>query len=292
MKHIFFTLFFLILIKAYSQSPQAFNYQAIARDSVGNPIANTNIGVQVSILEDATNGTVVYAETWTPKTNNSGLFTIAIGNGEQISGGISIIPWSTHTFYLKIEIDVTGGSNYTLSGISQILSVPYALYAANGTQWTGAKGSNLYYNSGYISLGYVPESPQRPITITDTLAIIRLNRIDNAYFAGIDYVPTGNPSSTNVSWTAGLTPNSNSFNIYNWIEGVNLSNSNYVFSITNSGNVGIGTTTPTSALEVANGDIKIDSIGSGIIMKSPSGSCFRITINNAGTLTPTAITCP
>lgn len=283
------TLFFaLMLFNVYAQSPQSFNYQGVARDASGNPVSNTTISIRASILSDSVTGTAAYSEIQKPTSNQFGLFTIAIGNGTVQSGVFANIPWSIGKCYLKIEVDPTGGSNYALSGTSQILSVPYALYAANGTQWSSSD-TNLYYNKGYIGLGSsATTSPNRPLQIIDSLAVVSLIRTNNSYFSAIDYVPAGNLSSTNAAWTVGLTPSSNSFNIYNWVG----NNSNYVFSITNIGNVGIGTTTPNSAFEVANGDVQIDNIGSGVIMKSPNGSCFRIAVNDSGSLTSTAIACP
>ncbi|MBW8051987.1 MAG: hypothetical protein FVQ77_16930 [Cytophagales bacterium] len=113
----------------FAQSPQAFKYQAIARDNTGNVLPNQNIGLKISILQTTPAGTVVYSETHTDTTNQFGLFSLEIGTGAIVSGTFSTIDWGADIYFVKIEMDETGGTTYQLMGTSQLLSVPYALHA-------------------------------------------------------------------------------------------------------------------------------------------------------------------
>lgn len=116
-------------LTSYSQTPNVFKYQAIVRDNTGNILPNQNISFRLSILASGISGTVVYAETQQATTNNFGLVTIGIGSGIPISGSFGTINWSNNSYYLKIEIDINAGSNFTLLGVSQLLSIPFAKYA-------------------------------------------------------------------------------------------------------------------------------------------------------------------
>jgi len=116
-----------------AQAPQKFNYQGIARNISGAPLASTPIGLRISVLDGSSSGPVVYQETQTATTNAYGLYNVAIGSGTVVSGTVAGINWATGDKYMKVEIDPTGGSSYVNLGTSQLLSVPYAMYAASGT---------------------------------------------------------------------------------------------------------------------------------------------------------------
>jgi uncharacterized protein (TIGR02145 family) len=117
-----------IVISAYAQSPQKMNYQAVIRDSDNNLLKNTVVGMQISIIQGSADGATVYVETHAPETNSNGLITIVIGEGAT-SDDFSSIDWATGPYFLKTETDPTGGTNYTITGTSQLLSVPYAFHA-------------------------------------------------------------------------------------------------------------------------------------------------------------------
>lgn len=141
MKGLITTLLFLFIgIQTYSQSPEKFSFQSVVRDAQNNIVSNTNVGLRMSILQGSATGSIVYMETHNTMTNQNGLFTIEVGNGVVQNGNFSNINWGSGTYYSKTEIDPLGGTNYTITGISQMLSVPYALYAKNSgnllNQWT------------------------------------------------------------------------------------------------------------------------------------------------------------
>jgi hypothetical protein len=80
-------------------------------------------------LQGGSSGTAVYIETQTPTTNINGLVSIEIGSGTVVSGTFNTIDWSAGPYFIKTETDPTGGTTYTTTGTSQLMSVPYALHA-------------------------------------------------------------------------------------------------------------------------------------------------------------------
>ncbi|MFN9114330.1 MAG: hypothetical protein ACK5XN_30070, partial [Bacteroidota bacterium] len=116
------------------QAPQKFSYQAVMRKADQSLLKLTSVGMRVSILQGSSGGTPVYIETYNPNpiTNANGLVTLAIGTGTPSLGNLSDVDWSSGPYYILLESDPTGGTNYTITGVSELLSVPYALYAVNG----------------------------------------------------------------------------------------------------------------------------------------------------------------
>ncbi len=112
-----------------AQTPQGISHQAVIRNAQGELVTDQNIGVQVSILQGSEEGTAVFVETHELVSNHHGLITYTIGQGNQVSGNFSDIEWADGPYFLKTEADATGGSDYTIVGISQFLSVPHALHA-------------------------------------------------------------------------------------------------------------------------------------------------------------------
>ncbi len=120
---------FMLTMNLMAQAPQKMSYQAVVRNSSNALVQNGSIGMRISILQGSASGTAVYVETQTPTTNNNGLASVTIGSGTVVSGDMSTIDWSTGDYFLQTETDPTGGTNYTVIGTSQLLSVPYALHA-------------------------------------------------------------------------------------------------------------------------------------------------------------------
>ncbi len=125
------TLITLLLcaVTLFAQAPEKFTYQAVVRNASNSLVANTQVGMRVSILQGSANGSAVYVETQTGTTNANGLVTLSIGGGNVQQGTFANIDWGNGPFYLKTETDPNGGSNYTVTTTQQLLSVPYALYA-------------------------------------------------------------------------------------------------------------------------------------------------------------------
>ncbi|MEI6575397.1 MAG: hypothetical protein WCO63_04390 [Bacteroidota bacterium] len=134
-------LFLALSISAFAQAPHFMSYQAVVRNASNNLVSNANVGVKVSILQGTATGAVVFAETHTVMTNGNGLATLAIGNGTNVSGSIATISWTAGPFFIKTETDPAGGTNYGVVSTTQLMSVPYSLYAeTSGSSTPGPKG--------------------------------------------------------------------------------------------------------------------------------------------------------
>jgi hypothetical protein len=120
-------LAFMLAGSLMAQFPQGLNYQAVVRDASGNIIANTQVGMRISILIGSVSGMAICVEEFTPTTNAFGIVTLAIGSVN--TNDFKTIDWSTGSYFVKVELDPAGGTSYIGMGISQLISVPYALYA-------------------------------------------------------------------------------------------------------------------------------------------------------------------
>jgi hypothetical protein len=130
-------LSFLFSFQAQSQAPYLFKYQSIARASNGNALLNATIGIRLSIHELSAGGTVIYQETHIATTNEFGLFNLNIGGGNATIGSMSGIDWANGAKFIEVEGDLTGGTNYSSFGTTELLSVPYALYAHSSGSGAG-----------------------------------------------------------------------------------------------------------------------------------------------------------
>jgi hypothetical protein len=131
------------LSTAMAQAPQKMSYQAVVRNSSNALVTSLPVGMQISILQGSASGTAVYVETQTATTNANGLVTIEIGNGTPVTGTFSSINWAAGPYYIMTETDPTGGTAYSISGTTQLMSVPYALYAeTSGSGAVGATGAD------------------------------------------------------------------------------------------------------------------------------------------------------
>lgn len=127
---------------SFAQAPEKMSFQFVIRDASNDLITNNTIGLQIQILQGSISGSPVYIETQNPSSNANGLVSIEIGIGNIISGDFTLIDWGNGPYFIKTETDPTGGSNYTISGTSQFLSVPYALYAeTSGSALPGPMGA-------------------------------------------------------------------------------------------------------------------------------------------------------
>ena len=164
--------FIMFSMLAAAQVPKKMSYQTVVRNSLGKLVVNKSIGVRLSILQTTSTGTAVYVETHSKTTNINGLLTLEVGTGKVVSVSLSNINWSQGPYFLKTEMDVNGGTNYTITGVTEFVSVPYALNAVvadsvkmlnkgvnvgdmnywNGTTWVplnkGVQGQTLTFCDG------------------------------------------------------------------------------------------------------------------------------------------------
>ncbi len=189
-----FTILAVLLMTAnvWAQSPEKMSYQAVIRNSDNELVTNTTIGIQISILQGSAGGTVVYTETQTPTTNQNGLVSIEIGGG----AGFSSINWANDIYFIKSETDPTGGTNYTITGTSQLLSVPYALHAKTADSVTGiiTETDPVFTNSEAVY-----------ITAQDITNLMNLSGVNTGDQDGSETIVT---AGTNVTVTgSGTTAN-------------------------------------------------------------------------------------
>ncbi len=128
-------------LSTYAQAPESMKYQSVVRDASLNIIANQAVGMQFAIRQVSATGTIVYQETFAPTTNAYGLVNLELGAGTVVSGVFANIDWANGPYFIETAIDVTGGTSYVVMGTSQLLSVPYALYAkTSGSSTAGPTG--------------------------------------------------------------------------------------------------------------------------------------------------------
>ena len=196
----FYTFLAAIVLSAnlWAQSPEKMSYQAVIRDGSNELVTNQQVGIQISILQGSDRGPSVYVETQTATTNINGLVSLEIGSGLIVSGGFSNIDWSNDTYFIKIESDPSGGTNYTISGTSQLMSVPYSLHAktaANGI--TDAQSNAITANTAKNSEAPGVSPGDMKYWNGSTWVIIPATQNEEATLQMIGGVPT---------WTGGTPP--------------------------------------------------------------------------------------
>ncbi|MDP3013781.1 MAG: hypothetical protein Q8M92_06020, partial [Candidatus Subteraquimicrobiales bacterium] len=137
-KLILSTICAVIALTIMAQAPQGISHQAVIRNLSNALVTNSPIGMRVSIIQGTPTGAVVYSETHTPTSNANGLISFVIGAGNIISGVFSNINWANGPYFVKTEADPAGGTSYTITGTSQLLSVPYALHAKTAASFSEA----------------------------------------------------------------------------------------------------------------------------------------------------------
>ena len=129
--YIFLCLAVASLTQLQAQTPQGFNYQATVRNTTGELIINSNVYFKFNIIQGAQTTVPVFTETHYVPTDDLGQVTLIIGEGTANTGVFSEIEWSLGSYFLGIELSIDGPNDYAAMGTTQLLSVPYALYAAN-----------------------------------------------------------------------------------------------------------------------------------------------------------------
>ena len=147
-----------------AQAPQGFNFQGIALDSTGYVVASKLVSLRFSISTDSLGNLVSYRETMSAQTDKYGQFTAVIGNGMPSIGRFSSIIWSSGSLYMKTEIDIANTGKYVVTGLSLLLSVPFALQATTA----GNIASDIYGNTKAGSSALDNPKPQ---TTTGNVAI-------------------------------------------------------------------------------------------------------------------------
>lgn len=151
-------LIIILLLLLYSgilcaQAPFSFNYQGVARDELDLPLFNQEISLFIEIVRGSEDGTIEYGETHNVRTNDRGLFSLRIGEGDQLIGNLRNIDWGIDRYFIRTAIDFEGGDDFAPLGSSQLYSVPYALYASNtGNSSGGADDQTLSLSGTMLSI--------------------------------------------------------------------------------------------------------------------------------------------
>jgi hypothetical protein len=249
MKKLIFSFLFLLATTAVmAQVPQQISYQSVIRDGNNKVIGASTVGIKISLLQGSATGPAVYVETHRKTTNANGLVSLEIGTGTVLSGSFAGINWANGPYLIKTETDPTGGTNYGIAGIAPLNSVPYALYAANGTP--GPKGDKGDTGATGPTGAAGPAGATGPQGATGLLT--------NGSAAGNTPFWNGSAWVTNTS------------NIFN-----------------NGGDIGIGTAVPTEKLDVT-GKVKASGTVTAGTVTYPNthGSANQVlTTTGSGTLT-------
>jgi hypothetical protein len=189
MKHLLtFLSLLLLMISSLAQPPGKMSYQAVIRNSSDQLVKNQKVTMRIGILQGSASGTAVYMETQMPKTNANGLVSIVIGDGNVVSGDFSTIAWDKGPFFIKTETDPNGGSNYSIIGVSQLLSVPYAFHATTAESLTNpVLESDPVFGNWDKSTGIRIKESQ----ITDLDHFTNSDEIDPKYLTDSTYLKSG-----------------------------------------------------------------------------------------------------
>lgn len=186
----------LISANVFAQAPESMSYQAVVRDNNDNLMANTAIGMQISILQGSITGTAVYVETQTPTSNTNGLVSLELGAGTLVSGDFSTIDWANGPYFLKTETDPTGGSTYTITGSSQLLSVPYALHAKTAETVVGVGSGGFIHYIGELYGGGVVFHVYRDSSGAEHGLVVSLTNVSDSAQWGLDSIDVPNCESS------------------------------------------------------------------------------------------------
>jgi hypothetical protein len=246
--------FQLLIFDCFAQSPEKMNYQGVARDNTGNVLANDGISLRLTIRSGSVSGTIVYRETHSVTTNAFGLFNVQIGGGTVVTGTVAGIDWSANTYYVETELDPAGGSSYTSLGASQLVSVPYSLYAkksgnVSGTTNTVPKftpngstlgNSRIVDNGYYVGIGN--SSPLWDLNLHNALGSQTMFHITNSSSGTMEY----------DGLIMGMTSGSGDAILFNQEPGYLAfgTSGNERMRINPYGNVGIGSIDPQWNLQV------------------------------------------
>lgn len=146
----FFLLFFALTIfcSVFAQTvPQGMKYQAVARDTKGQVLANQKISLKINLVTGTPSPAVYYSEVHDIITNELGLFTLVIGEGSNNTGVFKDVPWSTQDIWMQVAIKDKNATNFTTISNSKLLAVPYAFHAATASQLVnGSSNGNANRN--------------------------------------------------------------------------------------------------------------------------------------------------
>jgi hypothetical protein len=252
----------LFTAAAWSQVPEKVSYQAVIRNISNELVTNQEVGMQVSILQGSADGAAVYVETQIPTTNANGLVSIEIGgeNALVLTGSFSNIDWSDGPYFIKTEIDPSGGTNYSITGTCQLLSVPYAMHSISSEILTGEITEDQISDlKDYIIVETDPLFSEwdksTGITITENQVTDLKEYLTEETDPVFDSSPAAGIEANHItSWNAahgwGDHSTQGYLKSFNEIDPTWSGDANQSGKIGRGGNVGIGTTNPATLIHV------------------------------------------
>lgn len=282
----------LILNLATAQVPQGFKYQTAIRDNNGAVIANKLVAIKLSLLTGSANGTAVYSEVHNVATNDFGVANLNVGNGTVGLGNFSNIDWGSNTFFLKTEVDINNGTNFTFMGTSQLLSVPFAMYAAKSANAADDKDKDsineiqnislnnntlqLNKNGGSVELTKYDKDSQQLVLNGNILSITKGNSIVLNGAVDLDADPTNEIQNLSLSKdTLKLSkanyvvlPKDNDADSTNEIQNLSVNQNKLTISKSNQVNIDADTTNEIQSLQQNGNAISLSKNGG--IVKVPS----------------------
>ncbi|MFZ4798009.1 MAG: hypothetical protein ACOYMA_10970 [Bacteroidia bacterium] len=230
-------LFLFLSLALIVNANDAINYQAVIRSSDGKVVSSKSIAVQMTIFNDIQSQNMVYKENHATETNEFGMINLKIGLGQSVFGVFDNINWSTGTFYVQVAVDFTGGNSYEIIGISQLLSVPYALYAKKSGDLNVANMSDAFVKELADKLGiskpsvidakvsnpdYSPIAETKDVVVYQTKSNYSIEAVLGTIAVAKTYSTTFKISQTGVNGLFDIIANLNSTNFPNLIEGSTL----------------------------------------------------------------------
>ena len=165
----------------YSQSPEAFQYQAVARDASSNILSNQTIGLEFTLHQGSVAGPSVYTETFTTVTDTFGLVNVAVGTGTPTTGTFNGIDWSAGPYFLEVSMDETGGASYVSMGTTQLLSVPYSLHSSTADTASYANAMAIETISTGVTLTTAPFASNLDIVGTTLSPALEADALSYSY---------------------------------------------------------------------------------------------------------------
>lgn len=257
-----------------AQVSEGFSYQSVVRDASGNLLNNQLIGLRMTLLANSALGTADYVETHQVATNGYGVVSISVGTGTVVSGVFNNVDWRNNTYFLKTELDVSGGTNYVFMGISQILAVPYALHAQTATTVLGdndTSATNEIQQLSIVGNQLVLDNGGNSVTLSGTI--------------DLDADPTNELQVLNLSNDTLYLSQGNYILIDNYLQ--SLSNTAGTISISGNNTITLADSSATNEIQNLSstaGTITLSSANTITLADSSATNELQTLIQTAGTI--------
>ncbi|MEZ4919028.1 MAG: hypothetical protein R2792_07945 [Saprospiraceae bacterium] len=259
----------------HAQAPEGFNYQAVVRDAMNQPISNQAVSLRISILTGSSGGSSLYTETHLVNSSDLGVIALVVGSGQVQSGSFNAINWANGSYWMQVEMDASGGNSFQLLGSSQLVSVPFALHAQTVTDKDDADADPVNELQTLTKLGdqLVLSQNGGSVSINDNDSD-PLNEIQNIVKIGNQVMLTLNGGSFIDE------VNDNDANPTNELQTLSFDSNTNQLSISNGNSVAIPTGGMDADADPTNELQTISKTGS-VVSLSNGGGSFNDDVNDA-----------